>query len=125
VIAGIMLVSAVIPFIVRPPLSQQEAATTETATDPPHLNRADHVARIRRGGRRLDRRGHHRGACGRSAVPQAAGRVLAEPVRAPFPLPRFDNAAMDGYGSAPPMWPPPPWAGRRCGCDDHPGSRSC
>jgi molybdopterin molybdotransferase len=34
-----------------------------------------------------------------AAVPlaQAAGRVLAEPVRAPFPLPRFDNAAMDGY----------------------------
>jgi molybdopterin molybdotransferase len=30
-------------------------------------------------------------------LPQAAGRVLAEPVRAPFPLPRFDNAAMDGY----------------------------
>jgi MFS transporter, OFA family, oxalate/formate antiporter len=27
VISGIMLVSAVIPFIVRPPLSQQEAAT--------------------------------------------------------------------------------------------------
>jgi molybdopterin molybdotransferase len=31
------------------------------------------------------------------ALPQAAGRVLAEPVRAPFALPRFDNAAMDGY----------------------------
>jgi molybdopterin molybdotransferase len=30
-------------------------------------------------------------------LPQAAGRVLTEPVRAPFPLPRFDNAAMDGY----------------------------
>lgn len=30
-------------------------------------------------------------------LPQAAGRVLAEPVRAPSPLPRFDNAAMDGY----------------------------
>jgi molybdopterin molybdotransferase len=30
-------------------------------------------------------------------LPRAAGRVLAEPVRAPFPLPRFDNAAMDGY----------------------------
>ena len=28
---------------------------------------------------------------------QAAGRVLAEAVRAPMPLPRFDNAAMDGY----------------------------
>ena len=30
-------------------------------------------------------------------LPQAAGRVLAEAVRAPMPLPRFDNAAMDGY----------------------------
>ena len=30
-------------------------------------------------------------------LPQAAGRVLTEPVRAPLPLPRFDNAAMDGY----------------------------
>jgi molybdopterin molybdotransferase len=30
-------------------------------------------------------------------LPHAAGRVLAEPVRAPSPLPRFDNAAMDGY----------------------------
>ena len=28
---------------------------------------------------------------------EAAGRVLAEAVRAPMPLPRFDNAAMDGY----------------------------
>jgi molybdopterin molybdotransferase len=28
---------------------------------------------------------------------QAAGRVLAEAVLAPMPLPRFDNAAMDGY----------------------------
>ena len=28
---------------------------------------------------------------------QAAGRVLAEAVCAPMPLPRFDNAAMDGY----------------------------
>ena len=28
---------------------------------------------------------------------QTAGRVLAEAVRAPMPLPRFDNAAMDGY----------------------------
>jgi molybdopterin molybdotransferase len=28
---------------------------------------------------------------------QAAGRVLTEAVRAPMPLPRFDNAAMDGY----------------------------
>jgi OFA family oxalate/formate antiporter-like MFS transporter len=33
VISGIMLVSAIIPFIVRPPLSQQEAAT-ETAPEP-------------------------------------------------------------------------------------------
>src|SRR5215216_5717775 len=33
VISGIMLVSAVIPFIVRPPLSQQEAATTEAAPE--------------------------------------------------------------------------------------------
>lgn len=31
VISGIMLVSAVIPFIVRPPLSQQAAAAEETA----------------------------------------------------------------------------------------------
>jgi hypothetical protein len=31
------------------------------------------------------------------ALPQTAGRVLAEPVRATMPLPRFDNAAMDGY----------------------------
>jgi hypothetical protein len=30
-------------------------------------------------------------------LPQAVGRVLAEDVRAPMPLPRFDNAAMDGY----------------------------
>ena len=30
-------------------------------------------------------------------LPQTAGRVLAEPVRATMPLPRFDNAAMDGY----------------------------
>jgi len=30
-------------------------------------------------------------------LPQAAGRVLAEAVQAPMPLPRFDNAAMDGY----------------------------
>jgi molybdopterin molybdotransferase len=30
-------------------------------------------------------------------LPQTAGRVLAETVRAPMPLPRFDNAAMDGY----------------------------
>ena len=38
VISGIMLVSAVIPFIVRPPLSQQEAATEavpEAAPAPP------------------------------------------------------------------------------------------
>ncbi|MFN3954316.1 MAG: gephyrin-like molybdotransferase Glp [Pararhodobacter sp.] len=28
---------------------------------------------------------------------QAIGRVLAEPVRSPLPLPPFDNAAMDGY----------------------------
>jgi molybdopterin molybdotransferase len=28
---------------------------------------------------------------------QASGRVLAEAVLAPMPLPRFDNAAMDGY----------------------------
>ena len=34
VISGIMLVSAVIPFIVRPPLSQQEAATREAAPEP-------------------------------------------------------------------------------------------
>jgi molybdopterin molybdotransferase len=30
-------------------------------------------------------------------LPRAVGRVLAEAVRAPMPLPRFDNAAMDGY----------------------------
>jgi molybdopterin molybdotransferase len=30
-------------------------------------------------------------------LPQTAGRVLAEPVIASMPLPRFDNAAMDGY----------------------------
>lgn len=158
------------------------------------------------------------------ALPQTAGRVLAEPVRATMPLPRFDNAAMDGYavrtsdvagasvdapttlrlvapssagqptppelpvGCACPIatgapmpaggdavimlehaiehggkvlvsrsvdwastfagevrtwpwgrscctpvrssrqgrsWRPPPWAERRCGCDAHPGSRSC
>jgi OFA family oxalate/formate antiporter-like MFS transporter len=34
VISGIMLVSAIIPFIVRPPLSQQEAATEEAAPEP-------------------------------------------------------------------------------------------
>ena len=34
VISGIMLVSAVIPFIVRPPLSQQEAATGDAAPEP-------------------------------------------------------------------------------------------
>jgi molybdopterin molybdotransferase len=40
-------------------------------------------------------------------LPRAAGRVLAEPVRAPFPLPRFDNAAMDGYAgqATPPELP--------------------
>jgi MFS-type transporter involved in bile tolerance (Atg22 family) len=34
VIAVIMLVSAIIPFIVRPPLSQQEAAAEEAAPAP-------------------------------------------------------------------------------------------
>lgn len=28
---------------------------------------------------------------------QASGRVLAQDVRAPFPLPRFDNSSMDGF----------------------------
>ncbi len=31
------------------------------------------------------------------AVPQAAGRILAESVVAPLPMPPHDNAAMDGY----------------------------
>ncbi|GAB3127401.1 molybdopterin molybdotransferase MoeA [Novispirillum itersonii] len=31
------------------------------------------------------------------AVPQAAGRILAEPVVASLPMPPHDNAAMDGY----------------------------
>jgi MFS-type transporter involved in bile tolerance (Atg22 family) len=35
VIAVIMLVSAIVPFIVRPPLSQQEAAAEEAATPEP------------------------------------------------------------------------------------------
>jgi MFS-type transporter involved in bile tolerance (Atg22 family) len=34
VIAAIMLVSAIIPFIVRPPLSQEEAAAGEAAPVP-------------------------------------------------------------------------------------------
>jgi hypothetical protein len=34
VISGIMLVSAIIPFIVRPPLSQQEAAAEAAAPTP-------------------------------------------------------------------------------------------
>jgi hypothetical protein len=34
VISGIMLVGAIIPFIVRPPLSQQEAAAGEAAPEP-------------------------------------------------------------------------------------------
>jgi MFS transporter, OFA family, oxalate/formate antiporter len=34
VISGIILVSAVIPFIVRPPLSQQEAAAEEAEATP-------------------------------------------------------------------------------------------
>jgi hypothetical protein len=34
VISGIMLVSAIIPFIVRPPLSQQEAAAEEPEPTP-------------------------------------------------------------------------------------------
>ena len=33
-IAVIMLVGAIIPFIVRPPLSQQEAAAEESAPSP-------------------------------------------------------------------------------------------
>ena len=36
----------------------------------------------------------------RLKLEQAAGRVLAEPVIAPRPIPAFDNAAMDGYGFA-------------------------
>ncbi len=31
------------------------------------------------------------------SVAEASGQVLAEELRAPAPLPRFDNAAMDGY----------------------------
>jgi hypothetical protein len=31
------------------------------------------------------------------SLPEAVGRVLAEPVIAPHDLPPFDNAAMDGY----------------------------
>jgi hypothetical protein len=34
VIAAIMLVSAIIPFVVRPPLSQEEAAAEEAAPVP-------------------------------------------------------------------------------------------
>jgi len=30
-------------------------------------------------------------------LPELSGRVLAEDIIAPFPLPRFDNSAMDGY----------------------------
>ena len=32
------------------------------------------------------------------SLSEAAGRVLAEPVRSPIDLPIFDNSAMDGYG---------------------------
>ncbi|MCW3845413.1 hypothetical protein ONA70_35655, partial [Micromonospora yasonensis] len=41
------------------------------------------------------------------AVPlaAAAGRTLAEPVRAAVPLPGFDNSAMDGYA----VRGPGPW----------------
>lgn len=37
--------------------------------------------------------------CGPETVPvtEAAGRVLAEAVQAPFPMPPYDNSAMDGY----------------------------
>ena len=31
------------------------------------------------------------------ALPDALGRVLAEPLDAPFPVPAWDNSAMDGY----------------------------
>lgn len=31
------------------------------------------------------------------SIAAASGRVLAEPIHAPFPLPRFTNAAMDGF----------------------------
>ncbi len=37
---------------------------------------------------------------GSIALEQAAGRVLAQPVTAPRPIPAFDNAAMDGYAMA-------------------------
>lgn len=65
---------------------------------------------------------------GREAVPlgRAAGRVLAEPVRAARPLPPFDNAAMDGYAlrladlSGPGPWRLPVAARRRAG--DAPGA---
>lgn len=38
-------------------------------------------------------------ALGKETVPllQAHGRVLAAPIPAPWPLPRFDNSAMDGF----------------------------
>ena len=39
----------------------------------------------------------HRLPIERVAVARAAGRVLAEDVRAPIALPSFDNSAMDGY----------------------------
>lgn len=40
----------------------------------------------------------------------ALGRVLARPVRAPIPLPPFDNAAMDGYAlRRADLVGPPPW----------------
>ena len=31
------------------------------------------------------------------SLSEAAGRVLAEPIRSPLDLPSFDNSAMDGY----------------------------
>jgi molybdopterin molybdotransferase len=38
------------------------------------------------------------GGTQRRALPHVLGMVLAEPIQARFPLPRFDNSAVDGYG---------------------------
>jgi molybdopterin molybdotransferase len=41
----------------------------------------------------------------RVAIDDASGRVLAEPVLAPFDLPAFDYSAMDGYAVHAAGWP--------------------
>ena len=46
----------------------------------------------------------------RVAIGNALGYVTAETVQATEPMPRFANAAMDGYAVRPLMWLPPRFA---------------